>query len=382
MASWDGVVVMMGDFNEVRNARERHGLNFNDRHAKIFNNFIDGTSLIDVPLGGYNFTWTDKWGSKMSTLDRFLVSNNFHDSFPQATGVVLEKGTPDHRPILLKELKVDYGLTSFKFFHFWLEMEGFKDLVEQTWKNDGIINDCKMTHQALLSSINVKLDLGTANEDDFRIRKESLKILGDLERVELANVSQKDGNWIEDPSIVKSEFLGHFMARFQQSEGIIPVLDSNYISSISHGQRDLLERLFSRDEIKLAVWDCGGDKAPGPDGFSFKFFTFFWDLVENDVVNFVHEFFHTSLFPQGCNLSFIALIPKVPNAKTVFEFHPISLIRCQYKIIGKLLANRIRIVIGDCVNPVQSAFIKGRNILDGPLILNEVISWYRNSKKT
>nr|GEY95648.1 RNA-directed DNA polymerase, eukaryota [Tanacetum cinerariifolium] len=93
----------------------------------------------------------------------------------------------------------------------------------------------------------------------------------------------KDGNWIEDPSIVKSKFLGHFMARFQQSEGIIPVLDSNYISPISHVQRDLLERPFSRDEIKLAVWDCGGDKALGPDGFSFKFFTFFWDLIENDV---------------------------------------------------------------------------------------------------
>nr|GEW73535.1 putative RNA-directed DNA polymerase, eukaryota, reverse transcriptase zinc-binding domain protein [Tanacetum cinerariifolium] len=324
-------------------------------------------------------------------------------------------------------------------------MEGFKDLVEQTWKNDGIINDCKMvlfkkklqnlknlirswigskrtetfalkkTHHALLSSIDVKLDLGTANEDDFRIRKESLKILGDLERVELADVSQKvkakwalegdenscffhnslkkkrrqlairgilkDDNWIEDPSIVKSEFVGHFMARFQQSEGIIPVLDSNYISPISYGQRNLLERPFSCDEIKFAVWDCGGEKAPGPDEISFKFFTFFWDLIENDVVNFVHEFFHTSLFPQGCNSSFIALILKVANTKTVSEFRPISLIGCQYKIIGKLLANRIRVVIGDCVNPVQSAFIKGSNILDGPLILNEVISWYRNSKK-
>ncbi|GKF00316.1 putative RNA-directed DNA polymerase, eukaryota, reverse transcriptase zinc-binding domain protein, partial [Tanacetum coccineum] len=71
----------------------------------------------------------------------------------------------------------------------------------------------------------------------------------------------------------------------------------------------------------------------------------------------------------------------VANAKTVSGFRPISLIGCQYKIIGKLLANRIRVVIGDCVNPVQSAFIKGRNILDGPLILNEVISWYHNSKK-
>nr|GEZ78174.1 RNA-directed DNA polymerase, eukaryota, reverse transcriptase zinc-binding domain protein [Tanacetum cinerariifolium] len=54
---------------------------------------------------------------------------------------------------------------------------------------------------------------------------------------------------------------------------------------------------------------------------------------------------------------------------------------CQYKIIGKLLANRLSILIGDCISPVQSTFIKGRYILDGPLILNEVLAWYRQRKK-
>ncbi|GKB13346.1 putative RNA-directed DNA polymerase, eukaryota, reverse transcriptase zinc-binding domain protein [Tanacetum coccineum] len=63
------------------------------------------------------------------------------------------------------------------------------------------------------------------------------------------------------------------------------------------------------------------------------------------------------------------------------DFCPISLIGCQYKIIGKILANRLCSVIGSCINPEQSAFIKGRNILDGPFILNEVMAWYRKHKK-
>ncbi|GKC64300.1 RNA-directed DNA polymerase, eukaryota, reverse transcriptase zinc-binding domain protein, partial [Tanacetum coccineum] len=75
------------------------------------------------------------------------------------------------------------------------------------------------------------------------------------------------------------------------------------------------------------------------------------------------------------------VIEEVPNAKSVSDFRPISLIGCQYKIIGKLLANRLNIVIGDCISPMQSAFIKGRYILDGPLILNEVLDWYRQRKK-
>ena len=69
------------------------------------------------------------------------------------------------------------------------------------------------------------------------------------------------------------------------------------------------------------------------------------------------------------------------DPKFVSNFRPISLIRCHYNIIGKVLANRLSQVIGGCVSGVQSAFIKGHNILDGPLILNEVIGWYKRTKK-
>ncbi|GKC66579.1 hypothetical protein Tco_1099177, partial [Tanacetum coccineum] len=146
---------------------------------------------------------------------------------------------------------------------------------------------------------------------------------------------------------------------------------------ISTDQSEFLERNFSRDEIKKAVWECGGDRAPGPDGFTFKFITTFWDLLEPDVVRLVQDFFITGSFPKGCNSSFIALIPKVSNATLVTDFRPIGLIGCQYKIVAKILANRLSLVIGNCICPVQSAFIKGMSILDGPLILNEVIEWYR-----
>ena len=95
----------------------------------------------------------------------------------------------------------------------------------------------------------------------------------------------------------------------------------------------------------------------------------------------VREFFQSASFPKGCNSSFIALIPKVGNASFVSDFRPISLIGCQYKIVGKLLANRLSKVIGNVVGVEQSAFIKGRNILDGPLILNECMAWYRRRKK-
>nr|GEX63523.1 RNA-directed DNA polymerase, eukaryota, reverse transcriptase zinc-binding domain protein [Tanacetum cinerariifolium] len=74
-------------------------------------------------------------------------------------------------------------------------------------------------------------------------------------------------------------------------------------------------------------------------------------------------------------------IKKIPNAKLVKDFRPISLIGSLYKIITKILANRIMLVLGDLVNEVQLAFVADRQILDGPFILNEVYPWCKEKKK-
>ncbi|GKA76688.1 RNA-directed DNA polymerase, eukaryota, reverse transcriptase zinc-binding domain protein [Tanacetum coccineum] len=84
---------------------------------------------------------------------------------------------------------------------------------------------------------------------------------------------------------------------------------------------------------------------------------------------------------KGCNSTFIALIPKNPDANMVKDFRPISLIGSIYKIIAKILTNRLVGVLGDIVNEVQSAFISERQILDGPFILNEIMQWCRRRKK-
>nr|GFD29116.1 RNA-directed DNA polymerase, eukaryota, reverse transcriptase zinc-binding domain protein [Tanacetum cinerariifolium] len=68
-----------------------------------------------------------------------------------------------------------------------------------------------------------------------------------------------------------------------------------------------LEAPISRDEIRSAVWDCGENKSPGPDGFTFEFFRRFWNIVRPDLCLAVEWFFHHASFPVGCNSSFIAL---------------------------------------------------------------------------
>ncbi|GJY14724.1 putative RNA-directed DNA polymerase, eukaryota, reverse transcriptase zinc-binding domain protein [Tanacetum coccineum] len=106
-----------------------------------------------------------------------------------------------------------------------------------------------------------------------------------------------------------------------------------------------------------------------------------WDIIEKDVIFFVKHFETSSHIPKGCNSSLITLIPKLDDPLVVGDFRPTSLIGCQYKIIAKVLANRLSKVLASVVGDVQMAFIKGRQIIDGPLIIDEIITWAKKCKK-
>ncbi|GJY56673.1 RNA-directed DNA polymerase, eukaryota [Tanacetum coccineum] len=126
---------MMGDFNEVRYKSDRFGSNFNAHGADIFNNFIINSGLEEVPLGGSAYTWCHKSASKMSKLDRFLVSENLLNTCPNISAITLDRFLSDHRPILLREASFDYGPTPFRFFHFWFDVDGFDKFVTDSWKD-------------------------------------------------------------------------------------------------------------------------------------------------------------------------------------------------------------------------------------------------------
>ncbi|GKF86559.1 RNA-directed DNA polymerase, eukaryota, partial [Tanacetum coccineum] len=108
---WKGDVIIMGDFNEVRCQEERFGSIFNSQGAAAFNNFISLGGLVEVSSGGYSFTWSHKSASKMSKLDRFLISDSLLRSCPNISALILDRFLSDHRPILLRESHFDYGPT-------------------------------------------------------------------------------------------------------------------------------------------------------------------------------------------------------------------------------------------------------------------------------
>lgn len=127
--------------------------------------------------------------------------------------------------------------------------------------------------------------------------------------------------------------------------------------------------------------ECNGSKNPGPDGFNIEFFKRCWGIVREDVMRVMREFHSNGKLVRGSNSSFIVLIPKKEGVCGINQMRPVSLIGSVYKIIAKVLACRMKGVIGKLIGEAQSAFIKGRNILDGVVVLNEVMDEARSRKK-
>jgi hypothetical protein len=122
------------------------------------------------------------------------------------------------------------------------------------------------------------------------------------------------------------------------------------------------------------------DTAPGPDGFPVVFFKRFWPLVKHGILHILNDFVLGRIDIARLNFGILSLIPKVSGAEQISRYRPIALINVIFKIISKAYACKLDPIAHRIISPNQTAFIKGRNILDGPLALLEIIHDIRKRK--
>lgn len=199
----------------------------------------------------------------------------------------------------------------------------------------------------------------------------------------ILSVKDSSGNVITDPLLVPQVFVNYFSALLSPKEGLIrPSLEElrHYVRKpLSQDQMGVLGLPVSDSEIKNTLFSLAKGKAPGPDGFPVEFFKSCWDSVGPSVLQSVHDFFQNGLLLKEVNATILALVPKVPNATAVTDFRPIACCNTIYKVITKILANRIAGVLGDLINQSQNAFVKGRRMRDNILLAQELFAGFHLS---
>ena len=127
-------------------------------------------------------------------------------------------------------------------------------------------------------------------------------------------------------------------------------MDEVQFRNISVVENELLCCKFKEDEILEAMKQCGGAKSPCPDGFNFFFIKTNWEIMGDDIYTAIHSFDEFGYIPKECNTSFITLILKKDNPGNLGKYRPMSLVGCIYKIIAKILVNRLKSVLQNVID--------------------------------
>ena len=143
--------------------------------------------------------------------------------------------------------------------------------------------------------------------------------------------------------------------------------------------RSLVEE-FTEKEVRDAIFQMKHNKAPGPYGFPVEFYQVFWNLIKDDLMALFRDFHNGDLDLFSLNFGVIILIPKLQEVKRIQQYRPIYMLNVSFKIFTKVLANRLTSVANRIIEPSQSAFLPGRFILEGVVVLHETIHEMKRKK--
>lgn len=179
----------------------------------------------------------------------------------------------------------------------------------------------------------------------------------------ISEIHTEDGSILIDQVSIRQELTDSYRKRFQSR----PIVnDVQLLASLNvmftEERNALMSKIPLEQEIEEVVLAMNPSSSPGPDGFSGAFFHSCWAIVKHDMVKGVQSFFRDNCIPQGFNSNFTTLIPKQENPTKSSHFRPICMGNFIFKVIPKILQERIKKILPEVIAKEQTGFIEGRNI--------------------
>ena len=199
---------------------------------------------------------------------------------------------------------------------------------------------------------------------------------------QIVGLQNSRGEWQEDKESIDRIILDYFDSIYKSNQPTRFDANLNSITTrVTPNMNEALIAEFKAEEVWEALQQMHPTKTPEPDDMSPLFFKHYWDIVGPKVVNCVLTTLNSGRMQNEINETYICLIPKVKSTQKITEYRPISLYNVLYKLISKILANRLKKFLAAVIDDSQSAFVLGRLITDNVMVTFETMHYIDQRKK-
>ncbi|XP_056688114.1 uncharacterized protein [Spinacia oleracea] len=342
----------MGDFNSMLLSGDKvNGNAVNHAETQGFEGCLDFTELTEVKSCGHFFSWSNKGQGQSricSRIDRVFGNTDWHSRFLDVVVDYMNPGISDHSPLVLScSINMKNGGRPFKFFNYMAGQDDFLEVVQKGWNTNASGTPMFTLWQKMKA---VKGGLKALHHRYFARLKEKIDLIRqelDVVQSQLAN-SYTDSH-LQDREKECSLKLKKFL-KVQEREKL------ETIDAIKEEIKGFYVSLIVRKGNRLSP-----------------------DVVESLIQPVTNLEIDAALKGIDNNKALVTLVPKVQNATHVKEFRLIACCAVIYKLISKILTNRMQPVISDVVISAQTGFIPGRAISDNILLVTELIKCYSKS---
>ena len=377
----------------------------------------------------------DLGGLIQCRLDRVWANPNWKTSFPEANVTHLARVNSDHCLLLLNLCPNLTNSTNrpFRFQPMWLSHNDFPAIVRESWTDMddnlagavfrftykaqiwnkevfGIIFVKKRqimvrllgAQRALANNpntflINLQDQLAGEYSEILQLEEElwamksrvnwtifgerntsffHMTTLARRSRNIISSILNDEGVWVHNVEQVQEVFTKSFVKLYQTDQSACPMVqrwDSEWCMRLEMDEANAVGPMPFDREIWDALRSMKSYKASGSDGMHAGFYQRFWLIVGESVRSEVKQILASQKVPDYLNQTLIALIPKQLGPETVSQFKPINLCNTVYKIVSKILVQRIRPLLPRLISPMQAVFLKGRRGANNVIIAQELI---------
>ncbi|XP_019200030.1 PREDICTED: uncharacterized protein LOC109193611 [Ipomoea nil] len=424
-----GPWLVAGDFNSVCSPDETSNPdNWQNTRCADFTDWIFNEGLVDLGFSGAKFTWMrglNQQTFKGARLDRGLCSVDWKTAFADSLVEHLPMLSSDHSPILIKTssspsfprlrpFRFNMAWSSHQLFQpfvhdkqlyafevFWMKLESMRAKYEAMEMDATLPKESRVVLSMVLVILAdncrpelLKLDRNLRKELEeilhqeellwFQRSREEWIVSGDRNThfyhvatsvknssLKVKRLRDDSGIWITDETALRDHIRRYFGDLFTTDQSHSATLPRGRYPIIHEDVWREVNKTFSLEEIKQALFDMSPCKAPGPDGFSAGSYQQAWQTVGDSIIAYAKEFFENGILTEGSNDTVITLIPKTSNPETVRQLRPIGFCNVTYKVLTKAMTSRLKDILQKLVGQYQTSFVPGRQITDNILVYQE-----------